>query len=182
MCSCVWRWSNLLLEDVHWCLVGLQLLVLQEDLPSQLQRRRQVGVVAEVALKEEARHQTLPKHRLKGRGRLGETSMDGGRRRSQRTKSGERRGRAARIKTATTSQVNKPLMTSAGWEQRAIWTWKASLYQATKKSSPPGQRGRWEAGLKMKAGWYCMMYLRCLDKCRFFFFSPMLKEFFFQKT
>lgn len=65
MCSCVWSRSNLLLEDVHRRLVGLELLVLQEDLPPQLQRRRQVRVVAEVALEEEARHQTLPKHRLK---------------------------------------------------------------------------------------------------------------------
>lgn len=64
MCSCVWSRSNLLLEDVHRRLVGLELLVLQEDLPPQLQRRRQVRVVAEVALEEEARHQTLPNHRL----------------------------------------------------------------------------------------------------------------------
>lgn len=74
MCSCVWSRSNLLLEDVHRRLVGLELLVLQEDLPPQLQRRRQVRVVAEVALEEEARHQTLPNHRLKegkGGGRRG---------------------------------------------------------------------------------------------------------------
>lgn len=83
---------------------------------------------------------------------------------------GGQRGRAARPKTATASQVNKPLMTLAGWRQRAIWTWKASLYQATKKSCPVGRRGRWEAELKMKARWYCMMYLRCPDKHRIFFF------------
>lgn len=87
LCS-VWSRSNLLLEDVHRRLVGLELLVLQEDLPPQLQWRRQVRVVAEVALEEEARHQTIPKHRLKGGGgrgrkgqriqreRLDETSMD----------------------------------------------------------------------------------------------------------
>lgn len=106
MCSCVWSRSNLLLEDVHRRLVGLELLVLQEDLPPQLQRRRQVRVVAEVALEEEARHQTLPNHRLKEgwgggggqriqRERLGETSMDGGRRRGQQAKvrRAERRSR-----------------------------------------------------------------------------------------
>lgn len=63
--------SNLLLKDVHRRLVGLQLLVLQEDLPLQLQRRRQVGVIAEVALEEEARHKTLPKHHLKREGTVG---------------------------------------------------------------------------------------------------------------
>lgn len=52
--------------------MGLELLVLQQDLPPQLQRRRQVRVVAEVALEEEARHQTLPKHRLKGGDGAGE--------------------------------------------------------------------------------------------------------------
>lgn len=71
MSGCVWSTSfyldNLLLKYVHWCLVSLELLVFQEDLPSQLQRRRQVRVIAEVTLKEEARHEPLPKHRLRGR-------------------------------------------------------------------------------------------------------------------
>lgn len=69
-CFCAWSRSNLLLQDVHRRLVGLELLVLQEDLSPQLQRRRQMRVVAEVALEEEARHQTLPKHRLMGKERI----------------------------------------------------------------------------------------------------------------
>lgn len=55
---------NLLFEDVHWCLVSFELLVLEEDPPSQLQRRRQVRVITEVAFKEEARHETFPNHCL----------------------------------------------------------------------------------------------------------------------
>ena len=62
--------SDLLFEDVHRGLVGLQLLVLQEDPPPQLQRRRQVRVVAEVALEQEACHQTFPEHRLVGGARF----------------------------------------------------------------------------------------------------------------
>lgn len=57
-------WTNLLFEYVHRCLMCFELLVLQEDPPAQLQRRRQVRVVAEVAFKEEARHETFPEHRL----------------------------------------------------------------------------------------------------------------------
>lgn len=57
--------SHLLFEYVHRRLVRLELLVLEEDPPSQLQRRRQVRVVAEVAFKEEARHEAFPEHRLK---------------------------------------------------------------------------------------------------------------------
>lgn len=71
MSGCVWSTSfyldNLLFKYVHWCLVGLELLVFEEDLPSQLQRRRQVRVITEVTLKEEARHEPLPKHRLRDR-------------------------------------------------------------------------------------------------------------------
>lgn len=55
---------HLLFEDVHRCLVRFELLVLEEDPPSQLQRRRQVRVVTEVAFEEEARHETLPTNRL----------------------------------------------------------------------------------------------------------------------
>lgn len=55
---------DLLFEDVHRCLVRFELLVLEEDLPPQLQRRRQVRVVAEVAFKEEACHETFPNHSL----------------------------------------------------------------------------------------------------------------------
>lgn len=55
---------HLLFEDVHRRLVCFELLVLEEDPPPQLQRRRQVRVVTEVAFEEEACHKTLPKHRL----------------------------------------------------------------------------------------------------------------------
>lgn len=55
---------NLLFEDVHRSLMGFKLLVLKEDPPPQLQRRRQVRVVAEVTFKEEPRHKAFPKHGL----------------------------------------------------------------------------------------------------------------------
>lgn len=55
---------NLLFEYVHRGLVGFELLVLEEDPPSQLQWRRQMRVIAEVAFKEEARHKAFPEHSL----------------------------------------------------------------------------------------------------------------------
>lgn len=55
---------HLLFEDVHRRLVCFELLVLEEDPAPQLQRRRQVRVVAEVAFEEEARHEAVPNHRL----------------------------------------------------------------------------------------------------------------------
>lgn len=55
---------DLLFEYVHWCLVGFELLILEEDSPLQLQRRRQVRVITEVTFKEEACHKAIPKHRL----------------------------------------------------------------------------------------------------------------------
>ena len=58
---------HLLLEYVHWSLVCFELLVFEEDPPLQLQWRRQVRIIAEVAFKEEACHQTFPKHSLKKR-------------------------------------------------------------------------------------------------------------------
>lgn len=61
------RLLHLLLEYVHRSLVCFQLLILEENPPLQLQRRRQVRVIAEVAFKEEACHQTFPKHRLRQR-------------------------------------------------------------------------------------------------------------------
>ena len=67
----IWRQvddlPNLLLEYVHRCLVRFKLLVLEEDLPTKLQRRWQVRVIAEVAFKEEARHKLFPKHRLRNK-------------------------------------------------------------------------------------------------------------------
>lgn len=56
---------HLLLEYVHWSLVCFELLVLEEDPPLQLQWGRQVRVIAEVAVEEEACHQTFPKHSLR---------------------------------------------------------------------------------------------------------------------
>ena len=60
MSECV----DLLFEDVYRCLVGFELLVLEEYLPPQLEGGGQEGVVTEVALKQETHHQTLTKHRL----------------------------------------------------------------------------------------------------------------------
>lgn len=58
---------DLLFEYVDWGLVGFQLLILEEDSPLQLQRRRQVRVITEVTFKEEACHKAIPKHRLVGK-------------------------------------------------------------------------------------------------------------------
>ena len=56
---------DLLFEYVHRRLVCFELLVLQEDSSPQLQRRRQVRVIVEITLKEEASHKAFPNHRLK---------------------------------------------------------------------------------------------------------------------
>ena len=66
VCVCV----DLLFEDVYRCLVGFELLVLEEYLPPQLERGGQEGVVTEVTLKQETHHQTLAKHHLGERGTL----------------------------------------------------------------------------------------------------------------
>lgn len=58
---------HLLLEYVHRSLVCFELLVLEEDPPLQLQWGRQVRVIAEVTVEEEACHQTFPKHSLRKR-------------------------------------------------------------------------------------------------------------------
>lgn len=82
MCMHLYRKSlflpDLLFEDVHRCLVCFELLVLEENPPPQLQRRRQVRVVAEVTFKEEARHKTFPEHRLMDKclNRTDETSIN----------------------------------------------------------------------------------------------------------
>lgn len=57
--------AHLLFENVHWCLMGFELLVLEEDPSSQLHWRWKVRVIAEVTFKEEARHKTFSDHRLK---------------------------------------------------------------------------------------------------------------------
>lgn len=58
---------NLLLEDVHRRLVCFELLVLEEDSSPELQRRRKVRVITEVAFKKEAGHKAFPKHRLRNK-------------------------------------------------------------------------------------------------------------------
>lgn len=66
MQTCGWElfYPNLLFDDVHRCLMGFQLLVFEEDLPTQLQWRWQVRVIAEVTLKKETSHKTFPTHSL----------------------------------------------------------------------------------------------------------------------
>lgn len=152
--------SNLLLEDVHGRLVGLQLLVLQQDLPSQLQWRRQVGVVAEVALEEEARHQTLPKHRLKGRDgwtRHQWTAADGA--------CGVEEPAYQKSNNISSKQAPDDI---SRLEAENYLKMKGISLSDHREVKSPGRRGRWEAGLKMKAGRYSMMNLQCPDKCSIF--------------
>lgn len=112
MCMHLYRKSlflpDLLFEDVHRCLVCFELLVLEENPPPQLQRRRQVRVVAEVTFKEEARHKTFPEHRLMDKclNRTDETSINH-QQSDQNEMSSERRGgRRGKSKVLSSTQNN----------------------------------------------------------------------------
>lgn len=98
---------DLLFEDVHRCLVCFELLVLEEDPPPQLQRRRQVRVVTEVAFKEEARHETFPKHCLMDKylNRADETSINHIQRSDQNVMSSERRRRRRKSKVLSSTTL-----------------------------------------------------------------------------
>lgn len=55
----------LLFKNVHWSLVSFQLLIFEEDLPSELQRRWKQRLIRKITLKQELGHQLLSKNSLK---------------------------------------------------------------------------------------------------------------------
>lgn len=55
----------LLFKNVHWSLVSFQLLIFEEDLPSELQRRWKQRLIRKITLKQEFGHQLLSKNSLK---------------------------------------------------------------------------------------------------------------------
>lgn len=59
--------TYLLFENVDWSLVSFQLLIFEEDLPSELQRRWKQRLIRKITLKQELGHQLLSKHRLKSK-------------------------------------------------------------------------------------------------------------------
>jgi len=124
---CMWTGSlaaDLLFEDVHRRLVRFELLVLEEDLPPQLQRRRQVRVIAEVALQKEARHEAFPEHRLMNRYlKKRETDVN-------------------RWGHKTLQMNESSAVTTAGRRHGAVSTLK---YFCFHRNSPSlGRKGRWE--------------------------------------